>query len=356
MVTRAVEMDARVHTPPARALVTGGAGFIGSHLVDTLLASACEVVVLDDLSTGSRDNLPAHDAITLVESTLRRAIGDDGIARDERLRGPFDHVYHLAAAVGVKKVVEQPIESIETNAFDTAAILRFALTAGRDRTPALTLIASSSEVYGKSSEAVFRESGDSLLGPTTSRRWSYAMSKALGEHLALAHHEQHGLPVVIARFFNTVGPRQVGEYGMVLPRFVRAAIDGDPLIVFGDGQQSRCFCDVRDVAPALPALLACDDALGSVVNIGSESPISIRTLAESVVKTLGSSSEIEHRSYDAVYGEGFEDLRRRKPDVSRVRGLIGFEPRVTLEQTIEDLALWMRAQRDAVPTRGVSAR
>ncbi|MEM8835068.1 MAG: NAD-dependent epimerase/dehydratase family protein [Planctomycetota bacterium] len=355
-MTRAVGLNAHGQGSPARALVTGGAGFIGSHLVESLLGRGCEVVVLDDLSTGSRGNLPAHGALTVVETTLRGAIGDDGVLRDERVRGPFDHVYHLAAAVGVKRVVDHPIESIETNAFDTAAILRFALRAGRGGSPARTLIASSSEVYGKSNEEVFREGGDSLLGPTTSRRWSYAMSKALGEHLALAHHERHALPVVIARFFNTVGPRQVGEYGMVLPRFVRAALEGEPLVVFGDGEQSRCFCDVRDVAPALPALLACDQALGSVVNIGSDVPISIRTLAETVVKTLGSSSEIEHRSYDAVYGVGFEDLRRRKPEVSRVRGLIGFEPSVALERTIEDLASWMRSERAAVSKRGASAR
>jgi len=241
-------------------LVTGGAGFIGSHLVDYLLARGDRVLVVDNLSTGRLENLAAHRSesrLRLVESDLSEAL--PSISSNE----VFDEVYHLAAAVGVKRIIERPIESIETNIMETAALLHAAVAqAERAGKPPRVLIASSSEVYGKSSKAPFSEDDDCVYGPTTALRWSYACSKAIDEHLALAHHARSGLPVVVARFFNTVGPRQTGEYGMVLPNFVRAVMSGGTPTVFGDGLQTRCFCDVRDVVPVLPRLIAHPAAMG----------------------------------------------------------------------------------------------
>ncbi len=332
-------------SPFARVLVTGGAGFIGSHLVDHLGATADEIVVVDDLSTGRRENLDlARPGTTLIEAPLADALA-------HRLRGErFDAIFHLAAAVGVRRVVERPVESIETNVADTAAILRFALEAGpRPGTPPRVLFASSSEVYGKSTHSPFTETDDCLYGPTTARRWSYAASKALGEHLALAHHQLHGLPVVIARLFNTVGPRQVGDYGMVLPRFVRAALERRPLTVHADGAQSRCFCDVRDVAPALIALVRAPGCVGGVFNVGSDRPITIMELARTVVETLESDAEIRTIPYDEAFGPGFEDLRQRKPDLTRIRRAIGFEPAIPLRQTILDVADHLRASPTHAP-------
>lgn len=317
-----------------RCLVTGGAGFIGSHLADHLLSLGHSVTVVDNLSTGRRENL----------DTARRGHADRLVFLhadlSEALRGPlagarFDQVFHLAAAVGVKRIIERPIESIETNVLDTAALLHYAADHGpAPGTPAPTLIASSSEVYGKSSKPVFSESDDCVYGPTTAWRWSYAAGKAVDEYLALAWHAQRGLPTVIVRLFNTVGPRQVGDYGMVLPAFVGAAVNSQPLKVYGDGSQTRCFCDVRDIVPALPKLLGTPAALGKVVNLGGDRPISIIELARTVIRTLRSSSTIEPIPYDRAYGPGFEDLLRRRPDLSRAASLIGFAPRITLEETI----------------------
>ncbi|MGE3107077.1 MAG: NAD-dependent epimerase/dehydratase family protein [Phycisphaerales bacterium] len=322
-----------------RVLVTGGAGFIGSHLVDLLLGRGDEVTVIDDLSTGRRENLPGvHERLRFIEGDLGAVLGAFGAS--ER----FDQVYHLAAAVGVKLIVEEPIRSIETNVDLTAALLRFAVGHGRKHTAlasSATLIASSSEVYGKSERSPFSEEDDVVYGPTTKSRWSYAASKAIDEYLALAYHEKHGLPVVVARFFNTVGPRQVGSYGMVLPNFVSAAMRNEDIPIHGDGKQSRCFCDVRDVVAALPRLLETAGCHGRVFNIGSDRTLTIEELADVVIRTLGSKSGKQYISYDQAYTSGFEDLRKRQPDLRRVRGAIGFEPRRTLEETIRDLAAAM---------------
>ncbi len=321
---------------PRRCLVTGGAGFIGSHLTDLLLARADHVTVIDDLSTGRRINLPAsHPRMRFIEGDLEQTLA--ALPSSEH----FDEIYHLAAAVGVKLVLDDPVRAIETNVGQTSAVLRFA--AHRSGIP--ILIASSSEVYGKGTHSTFREDDDVSYGPTTALRWSYACSKALDEYLALAYHARRGLAGVVVRFFNTVGPRQVGEYGMVLPRFVEAALDARPLEVFGDGTQSRCFCDVRDVVTVLPTLLRSTASHGRVFNVGSDRSISIRDLAETVVRELGSRSPIVLVPYSKAYQQGFEDLGRRVPDLSRVRQAGGFAPRITLEQTIRDLAELLRSRR-----------
>lgn len=319
-----------------RSLVSGGSGFIGSHLVPLLLERGDEVTVVDNLSTGRRRNLSAHPRLRFIEADLRESL---------RVLGPgetFDEIYHLAAAVGVSRVLEDPILAIETNVEQTASLLRFAGTRAHGGGPARTLIASSSEVYGKAAKSPFSEEDDVLYGPTTVSRWSYACTKAIDEYLALAHQRLHGLPAVVVRFFNTVGPRQVGDYGMVLPRFVGAALKNEPLRVFGDGAQSRCFCDVRDVVSALPRLVETKACHGRVFNVGSDRPITIGDLAKLVVSVLGSHSPILHESYANAYPEGFEDLRQRRPDLARVRDAIGFQQRITLEQTIRDIASWIR--------------
>ncbi len=334
-----------------RALVTGGSGLIGSHLVDLLLARGDHVTVIDNLSTGRRSNLPvSHARLRFIEADLSRAL--DALGKGER----FDEIYHLAAAVGVRLVVDDPIRCIETNVIETSNLLRFALGHGPQtdragRVGARTLVASSSEVYGKSEKLPFAEDDDVVYGPTSRSRWSYACTKAIDEYLALAYAGKHGLPVVVARFFNTVGPRQVGEYGMVLPNFVAAALRGEDLRVFGDGRQTRCFCDVRDVAEALPRLIGAPGCVGRVFNVGSDESISIGELAERVIRVIGSGSRVRFIPYDEAYAAGFEDLKRRVPDLTRVRQAIGFERRRTLEDTIRDCAAWMRTQS----TTGVSA-
>jgi len=329
-----------------RCLVTGGAGFIGSHLVDDLLARGARVTVVDNLSTGRRENLPAGDpGLEFIESDLASAIPD--LERRE----PFDRIFHLAAAVGVERIIQRPIESIESNVLDTAALLRFASGhAERDAPPPPTLVASSSEVYGKGVRSPFSESDDCLYGPTTALRWSYAASKALAEYLALAHHSEHGLPVVVVRFFNTVGPRQVGDYGMVLPRFVQRVLDGLPPRVFGDGAQSRCFCDVRDIAPVLTQLLDDHACHGQVMNLGSDQPITILDLATLVIETLAPDPGLEPEivPYERAYSPGFEDLARRRPDLARLRARTGFAPKIPLERTIRDLA--QHLQRSRIPS------
>lgn len=319
-------------------LVTGGAGFIGSHLADALLARGDRVTVVDNLSTGRRENLPpSHEGLRLIEADLSDAL--QALGRGER----FDQIYHLAAAVGVKLVMADQIRSIETNVEQTAALLRFAVARSPEGGGVPTLIASSSEVYGKSSKCPFSEDDDAVYGPTTIGRWSYACSKAIDEYLGLAYARQHRLPVVVARFFNTVGPRQVGDYGMVLPRFVKAALQGEPLTIFGDGTQTRCFCDVRDVIEVLPRMLENPAAHGRVFNVGSDRPISIADLASLVVRTLRSPSSTRLIPFGEAYPPGFEDLRQRQPDLSRVRATVGFLPRRALEQTIEDIASALRA-------------
>lgn len=324
---------------PRHALITGGAGFIGSHLADTLLAQGHRVTVVDDLSTGRATNLAA--AFARHPETLRFLHSDLAAA----LQGPlhdqqFDEVYHLAAAVGVRLVVSDPIRAIETNVTQTASLLaHFARAERAGSAPAPTiLIASSSEVYGKGSKVPFAEDDDVVYGPTTVPRWSYASSKAIDEYLALAYHAQRALPVVVARFFNTVGPRQIGDYGMVLPRFVASALANEPLLVHGDGTQSRCFCDVRDVAAVLPRLVRTPGCSGRVFNVGSDRPISIAELAHAVARTLGSTSPVRFIPYSEAFGPGFEDLAVRRPDLGRIRAAVGFAPTIALETTIKDVA------------------
>lgn len=322
-----------------RSLVTGGAGFIGSHLVDMLLARGDAVTVVDDLSTGKRANLPAsHERLRFIESSVRAALADLSGAE-------FDEAYHLAAAVGVELVVRDPIRSIETNVFETAALFEFLRRRADAGVRIPTLLASSSEVYGKGIRTPFAEDDDVVYGPTTVGRWSYAASKAIDEYLALASYRMHGTPIVIARFFNTVGPRQTGRYGMVLPRFVRAAVAGEPLPIHGDGRQTRCFCDVRDVVGVLPRMLSARACHGRVFNVGSDRRISIESLADLVIATTGSRSTKRFIPYDEAYGPGFEDLACREPDLSRIRQAIGFEPEIPLEQTILDVAQEQRTGR-----------
>jgi UDP-glucose 4-epimerase len=315
-------------------LVTGGAGFVGSHLVERLLARGDRVFVADDLSTGSLANLEQlpEERLTIIQARVSDVL-------PERTPGEFDEIYHLAAAVGVRLVIEQPVHTIETNILETSAILEFAAASGG--TP--ILITSTSEVYGKSNKTPFREDDDVVYGPTIFSRWSYGCSKAIDEYLALAYRRQSRLPVVIARLFNTIGPRQIGHYGMVVPRFVAAAIAGAPIEVYGDGRQTRCFCDVRDVVELLPRLLAEPRCAGEVVNVGRDEPIEILALAERVRGVLGSASCIDLIPYDQAFGEGFDDLRHRRPDLTKLRSLVDFTPRHDLDRTITDLAEHLRS-------------
>ncbi len=312
------------------SLVTGGAGFIGSHLVERLLARGDRVTIVDDLSTGPRDNLESCAQARFIEADVRDALP---VLKAER--ETFDEIYHLAAAVGVQLVLDDPAAAIEVNVGRTSDVLRFAID--QPNAPRV-LIASSSEAYGKGARTPFHEDDDVVFGPTSIARWSYGYSKALDEFLAIALHQSKDLHAVVARFFNTVGPRQIGSYGMVLPRFVQAAIAGEPLRVFGDGSQSRCFCDVRDVASALPSLIAAPGAAGRVFNVGSDREISILELAELVIRVTESKSKIETVSFEQAFGPGFEDLPRRVPDLGRLREAIGFAPSISLEQTVADVA------------------
>jgi len=311
------------------ALVTGGAGFIGSHLAAGLLEAGQRVLVIDDLSTGSRENVRAledHPGFELVVATVmdRQVVGD--------LVARADMVYHLAAAVGVQLIIDSPVRTIETNVRGTEVILD---AASRHRKP--VLITSTSEVYGKSTKLPFAEDDDLVLGPTTRSRWAYACSKALDEFLGMAYFHEEALPVCIVRLFNTVGPRQTDRYGMVLPRFIRQALANEPLTVFGDGTQSRCFCDVGDVVWALTRL-AGEGAWGEVFNVGSQEEISMYELARLVREQLGSLSEIVLVPYEKAYGRGFEDMARRVPDLTKIRRSVGFEPRTSLAKIIERIA------------------
>lgn len=332
-------------------LVTGGAGFIGSHLVERLLARGDRVTVIDDLSTGSLANL-AHlpgDRVTFIQARVSDALGD-------RRSGEFHEIYHLAAAVGVRLVIDEPIHTIETNIHETSAVLEFAAAAPGGGTP--ILITSTSEVYGKSSKMPFREDDDMVFGPTIFARWSYGCSKAIDEYLALAYHRKSNLPVVIVRLFNTIGRRQVGHYGMVVPRFVAAALADAPIEVYGDGRQSRCFCDVRDVVELLPRLLSEPVAAatrGEVFNVGRDEPITIRGLAELVRATLTSRSPIREIPYDEAFGSGFDDLRHREPDLSKLRKVVDFQPKHELHATILDLADHLRTQPPPPPPEMVEA-
>ena len=309
-----------------RALVTGGAGFIGSHLTEALLAADHEVVVLDDLSTGRMDNLQAVQGHPRLEVAVGSVV-DETLAR-KLVRG-IDVVYHLAAAVGVKLILDRPVRSIETNIVGTQVILR----AAREELPRV-IVASTSEIYGKNDHVPLSEEDDGVLGPTTRSRWSYACSKAIDEFLALAYHREHALPVTVVRFFNTIGPRQTGRYGMVVPRFVRQALDGRPITVYGDGRQSRCFTDVEDAVRATVALSQAPAAVGEVFNVGTTHEVTIGALAERVRALTGADSPIVHVPYDEAYQPGFEDLRRRVPDIAKAERVVGYRPRVPLDETL----------------------
>jgi len=310
-----------------RTFITGGAGFIGSHLAEHLLALGHEVSVLDNLSTGSIDNIAHLKGRTgfsyVVDTVTNEPLLAEMIDRS-------DVVFHLAAAVGVKLIVEQPVHTIETNVHGTEVVLKHA-----NKKKKLVFIASTSEVYGKSADVPFRESADVVLGASTKHRWAYACSKMIDEFLALAYWKEKKLPVVVVRLFNTVGPRQTGQYGMVLPTFVRQALAGSPITVFGDGTQSRSFTDVSDVVRALVTLASEPRAVGEVFNIGNTGEISIRDLADRVKAATGSRSPIQLIPYDQAYEEGFEDMPRRVPDLSKLRHLIGYEPTVALDEIIE---------------------
>jgi UDP-glucose 4-epimerase len=327
--------------------MTGGGGFIGSHLSELLLDRGDTVTVVDDFSTGRRGNLATVRSVPSRIDRYRVIEGTVSTVLPSLSPLDFDCVYHLAAAVGVRMVVERPIHTIETNVHEASAVLRFCA----ERTLPV-LIASTSEVYGKGVRVPMREDDDVVYGSTAFSRWCYACSKAIDEYLALAYHRDFGLPAVIARFFNTVGPRQIGEYGMVLPRFVAAAIAGRDLEVHGDGMQSRCFCDVRDVVRVLPRLVETPACHGRVFNIGREEPITIRALAELVVSTLGSPSAIRMVPYDQAFAAGFDDLLVRQPDLSRIRAAVGFAPEIPLVQTIRDLAVELESRRRNDGTAG----
>jgi UDP-glucose 4-epimerase len=309
-----------------RVLITGGAGFVGSHLAEALLARGDEVSVIDNLSTGSIDNIAHLKGTPKFHYTIDNITNEPVLAE---LIDRSDAVVHLAAAVGVKLIVEAPVHTIETNVHGTEVVLKHA-----NKKKKLVLLASTSEVYGKSADVPFSEDADLVLGPTVKHRWAYACSKLIDEFLALAYWKERKLPVIIVRLFNTVGPRQTGQYGMVIPNFVRQALAGHPITVFGDGTQSRSFTYVGDVVRAMVALIAEPRAVGQVFNIGNGAEISIGELAALVKRMTASSSEIVHVPYDQAYEAGFEDMPRRVPDISRIRRLVGYEPTVGLEETL----------------------
>jgi UDP-glucose 4-epimerase len=312
-----------------RFLITGGAGFIGSHLVELLLHQGNSVTILDDLSTGRMENLAAIQNRPDVQ-IIRDSVESDRIVN--MAVAACDGVYHLAAAVGVQLIVDQPVRTIRSIIHGTEVVLEAAQRFGRP-----VLITSSSEVYGKGAKVPFSEDDDVVVGPTRASRWCYAYSKGIDEFLGLAYHRQHGLPVVIVRLFNTVGPRQVGMYGMVLPRFVSAALKNDPIQVYGDGKQTRCFCHVSDVVDACVRLMERPQAVGQVFNLGSDEEVSIGDLAKRVAAICGSSSRIEHIRYEQVYGQGVEDLPRRVPKLDKIRSVINFQPRFSLDEVIRSV-------------------
>ena len=310
-----------------RVLVTGGAGFIGSHLAERLLKDGNRVVVVDNLSTGSLaniENFKNKGEFSFVEGDILDAELMDTLVERS------DIVFHLAAAVGVKLIADRPVHTIETNISGTEVVLDAANKLNKS-----VFIASSSEVYGKNEAVPFREDDDIVLGSTRMPRWSYACSKAIDEFLALAFHQQYGLRVVIGRFFNTVGPKQTGQYGMVIPRFVQWALKGEPLSIYGTGQQMRCFCYVGDVVDAVVGLMNCEQAAGNVYNIGSKEEISIEGLADKIIEMTGSTSKKEFVAYEEAYGMPMEDMMRRVPSPERIKERIGWEPKTSLTETLQ---------------------
>jgi len=325
-----------------RVLVTGGAGFIGSHLVDALLARGDEVWALDDLSTGSLKNLTSvitNPSCHFVEgSVMEAAVVDPLVAQ-------VDEVFHLAAAVGVKFVLDNPLRSLLTNIRGTEVVLEAAHQNGNKK----VVLFSSSEVYGKGASIPFRESDDRLLGPTSVLRWSYAASKAVDEFLALGYFHERRLPVVVVRCFNTCGPRQSPHYGMVIPRFVERALSNEPILVYGDGLQSRCFSSVHDVVRGVLMLAEEPKAYGEVFNIGTMEEVSVAELARRIKTLTNSRSEIEQVEYEAIYGSRFEDMQRRVPDLAKINALVGYTPEVTLDQLLHETVEHVKAQRTPAP-------
>src|SRR3981081_3659180 len=330
-----------------RHLITGGAGFIGSHLAERLLDRGDRVVLLENLSTGSVDN------IRHLKSSGRMQYHLDNI-ENRQLRAELvddaDIVVHLAAAVGVKLIVESPVRTIETNVNGTQMILEAAC-----RNRKLVLTASTSEVYGKSTNIPFHEDADLVLWPTTKGRWSYAASKALDEFLALSYWKEKKLPVIVVRLFNTVGPRQTGRYGMVLPNFVKAALDNTAISIYGSGQQSRCFCDVRDTVEAVIRLMDTSKSIGEVVNVGNTEEITIEDLAQRVKERTGSASPIEYVPYDRAYEPGFEDMMRRVPSVDKLEALTGFRPRTPLNEIIDRVTAFFRQETESMDVHAAAA-
>jgi UDP-glucose 4-epimerase len=319
---------------PMRVLITGGAGFIGSHLADACLARGDDVYVLDDLSTGSIDNIRHLRGQPRFHYTIESVHHGPTVAE---LVDQCDVVIHLAAAVGVRLIVESPVRTIETNVHGTEVVL-----AAANKKKKKVLIASTSEVYGLSTDVPFREDGCLVLGPTSKGRWSYACSKAIDEFLALAYWRERKLPTVIVRLFNTVGPRQTGQYGMVVPTFIKQALTGRPITIHGDGTQSRCFADVSDVVGALIGLLDHPGAVGEVFNIGSSEEVTIEELAGRIKALTGSASEIVRVPYEQAYGEGFEDMPRRVPDIGKIAALIGYRPRKSLDEILKGVIDFFR--------------
>ena len=319
---------------PTNVLITGGAGFIGSHLSEVLLEKGCSVTVIDDLSTGKWTNVSHLEQDPNFRIIITSAADSDLLEKEVP---KHDFVYHLASAVGVKLIIEEPVKTIETIFHSTDLVLK---ACSKYRRP--VLITSTSEVYGRSEALPFREGQDIVMGPTEKRRWAYACAKALDEFVGLAHFYETNLPVFIARLFNTVGPRQVSQYGMVLPSFVRQALEGKPITVYGDGSQRRCFCSVHDVVEGLTRLPRVPSAAGKVVNLGSQEEVSIRALAARVRDILHSDSEIVYIPYEEAYGAGFDDMQRRIPDLTRAKDLTGWAPKHSIDEIILEVAAHMR--------------
>ncbi len=319
-----------------RVFITGGAGFIGSHLAEALLAHGHEVLILDNLSTGSIDNIAHIKGRPGFEYFIDTVENEPLLAE---LIDRSDVVFHFAAAVGVKLIVEQPVHTIETNVHGTEVVLKHA-----NKKKKLVVIASTSEVYGKSNDVPFREDSDLVLGPTPKHRWAYACSKAIDEFLALAYWKERKLPVIIVRFFNTVGPRQTGRYGMVIPNFVRQALAGEPITVFGDGTQTRAFTHVHDVVGALITLMQTPAAIGQVINIGNTQEVTITNLAGRIRELCGSTSTVKFIPYEEAYESGFEDMPRRVPDLTKVHAMIGYEPKHDLDDILVQVIDYFRGK------------
>lgn len=318
-------------------LITGGAGFIGSHLSESILKQNDEVWVIDNLSTGSINNIEHLKSHQKFHYTIDSVFNEPLLAE---LIDNCDIIFHLAAAVGVRLIIESPVNTIETNIAGTESVLKLA-----NKKKKTVLIASSSEVYGKSSKIPFNEDDDMILGPTVKSRWSYACSKAIDEFLALAYWREKKLPTIVTRLFNTVGPRQSGRYGMVIPRFVQQALAGEPITVYGSGKQSRCFTDVSDVVSGLLKLVNHPKAIGEVFNIGSDQEITIETLALKVKEKTRSNSEIKYIPYDEAYESGFEDMLRRMPDLTKIHRIIGYKPSQNIDQILDKIIQYFREQK-----------